>query len=186
MRSSQLRLTKTWAATVSGSSAVQSFQKRHRLTVTGKVTSPTWRALGVPYVKPTTPPTTNTSAKPGTRLFGKRIMAIALPQAGKPYRRGGNGPSSFDCSGLVKYVYARVGHGNLPRTSAAMATATRRIPASQRAVGDLVFVRNGGGGKVGHVAIYAGNGYWFEATRPGKPVAKNKAWSSSVFYGRVR
>ena len=32
--------------------------------------------------------------------------------------------------------------------------------------GDLVFVYNGGGGSVGHVAIYAGGGYWWEAANP--------------------
>ena len=51
--------------------------------------------------------------------------------------------------------------------------------------GNLVFVHNGEGGSVGHVAIYAGNGYWYEASNPSTGVGKHRAWSSNVSYGRV-
>ena len=51
--------------------------------------------------------------------------------------------------------------------------------------GDLVFVHNGGGGSIGHVAIYAGGGYWYEASNPSAGVGKHRAWSTNVTYGRV-
>jgi peptidoglycan DL-endopeptidase CwlO len=46
-------------------------------------------------------------------------------------------------------------------------------------------VHNGSGGSIGHVAIYAGGGYWYEASNPSQPVGKHPAWSSNVTFGRV-
>ena len=40
---------------------------------------------------------------------GERFVQAALAQAGKPYRGGGHGPSSFDCSGLVMWAARQVG-----------------------------------------------------------------------------
>ena len=51
--------------------------------------------------------------------------------------------------------------------------------------GDLVFVYNGGGGSIGHVAIYAGNGYWWEAANPEVGVGLHRAWTTNVSYGRI-
>ncbi|MDQ1624620.1 MAG: hypothetical protein QOJ49_118, partial [Actinomycetota bacterium] len=33
--------------------------------------------------------------------------------------------------------------------------------------------------------IYAGNGWWYEASNPITGVGKHRAWSSNVSYGRV-
>ncbi len=41
-----------------------------------------------------------------------------MAELGKPYVWGAAGPSSFDCSGLVSYVYAQVGV-SLPHNAAA-------------------------------------------------------------------
>lgn len=114
--------------------------------------------------------------------FGARVLAMAARYAGSPYVYGGTTPSGFDCSGYVGYVFGQLGI-SLPRTAAAMYSATTRVSASDVRPGDLVFVHKGGG--VSHVAIYAGGGYWWEASRPGTPVGKHRAWTSSVSYGRV-
>ena len=71
----------------------------------------------------------------------------------------------------------------LPRTSGAIRAKARRISAAQARPGDLVFVQRHG--RVSHVAIYAGNGRWWEASNASRPVGKNKAWTRSVSYGRV-
>ncbi len=111
------------------------------------------------------------------------ILAEAAEHRGTPYRRGGSSPGrGFDCSGYVQYVFGQVGVG-LPRTAAAIRRAVPQISASQAAPGDLVFVHRGR--RVSHVAIYAGSGMWWEATRPGRRLNLNKAWTSRVSYGRV-
>ena len=52
----------------------------------------------------------------GDRALQQAIRVDALAQVGKPYRYGGRGPDSFDCSGLVAYVYGRAGI-KLPRST---------------------------------------------------------------------
>ena len=110
------------------------------------------------------------------------VLSIAAAQSGDRYQYGANGPDSFDCSGFTQYVFGKVGI-SLPHSSGAQRSMARRVSNPQP--GDLVFVHNGGGGSVSHVAIYAGNGYWYEASNPSRPVGKNRAWSSNVSYGRV-
>jgi peptidoglycan DL-endopeptidase CwlO len=110
------------------------------------------------------------------------VLAIAAAQSGDSYSYGASGPDSFDCSGFTMYVFGKVGI-SLPHNAAAQADVARSVSTPQP--GDLVFVHNGGGGSIGHVAIYAGNGYWYEASNPRTGVGKHKAWSSDVTYGRV-
>ena len=38
--------------------------------------------------------------------LGTTAVSVAAAQKGKPYRYGAAGPSAFDCSGLVKYVFS--------------------------------------------------------------------------------
>lgn len=39
----------------------------------------------------------------------QEIVELAMQQQGKPYVWGASGPNSFDCSGLVQYVYSSLG-----------------------------------------------------------------------------
>jgi cell wall-associated NlpC family hydrolase len=115
--------------------------------------------------------------------IGLRAAAMAASRAGDPYVRGGAGPHGFDCSGLTQWAYARVGK-HLPRTAAAQYRAAIRIPASQARPGDLVFFHSGGW--VYHVAIYAGGGRVWHASRPGTRVSLVPIWTRQVTFGRVR
>ena len=70
--------------------------------------------------------------------LGPRAAAAARHLVGIPYRWGGTSPGEgFDCSGLVVYVYRRLGVW-LPRTAAEQFSVGR--PVSLRALrpGDLV------------------------------------------------
>lgn len=107
----------------------------------------------------------------------------AKTRKGSPYVYGGNGPRAFDCSGLTRWAYAKVGKW-LPHSSSAQASYTKRISKQDRRRGDLMFFYGGGG--IYHVAIYAGNGYMWDATRPGGRVSRIKPWTSSYFFGRVK
>jgi cell wall-associated NlpC family hydrolase len=110
------------------------------------------------------------------------LQLAAAAASGAYYTHGGAGPQGFDCSGFTMYVFAKMGI-SLPHSSSAQRSMVANVSSPQP--GDLVFVYNGGGGTVGHVAIYAGGGYWWEASNPSVGVGKHRAWSSNVSYGRV-
>ncbi|WP_217145506.1 NlpC/P60 family protein [Streptomyces sp. AC627_RSS907] len=106
---------------------------------------------------------------PGTATPASGRAAAALAAArsalGKPYVWGANGPSSFDCSGLVQWAYAQAGVG-LPRTSQAQAGAGRRVSPAEARPGDLVAYRD----DASHIGMYAGDGRVIHAPYPGAPV----------------
>ena len=61
----------------------------------------------------------------------------AREMIGKPYRYGGDNPSGFDCSGLVRYSYARAGIG-MPRATLAQRNVTTLISVRSLRPGDPV------------------------------------------------
>jgi cell wall-associated NlpC family hydrolase len=87
-----------------------------------------------------------------------QLINTANRYLGTRYLLGGTRPSAFDCSGFVRYVFAK--HGvELPRTAREQSLVGHRIavgPDSLR-VGDLLFFRTTRG-RASHVAIYAGHG----------------------------
>ncbi|TAM04831.1 MAG: peptidoglycan endopeptidase [Paraburkholderia sp.] len=86
----------------------------------------------------------------------EEISIQAMGLVGIPYRWGGNTPDSgFDCSGLVKYVFARAAFVDLPRTTADMGARGESIQPDEIAAGDLVFF-NTTGRPHSHVGIYVG------------------------------
>ncbi|GGK56870.1 C40 family peptidase [Streptomyces flaveus] len=92
-------------------------------------------------------------------------VAAARSAVGRPYVWGGNGPTGFDCSGLMQWSYAQAGVG-LPRTSQAQAYAGRQVPLSQAQPGDLVTYRD----DASHIGMYMGDGQVIHAPHPGAPV----------------
>jgi cell wall-associated NlpC family hydrolase len=115
--------------------------------------------------------------------IGTAVVAAAAKQKGKPYRFGADGPGSFDCSGLTKYVFAKFGI-KLPHSANSQRGHGTRVSRANAKPGDLVFVMSGS--HASHVAIYAGNGMWWEAPHTGAKVRKVKIWSSHVEFRRVR
>ena len=87
-----------------------------------------------------------------------RVVRIAKRYLGVSYRWGGSSPrSGFDCSGLVRYVYGRVGI-RLPRVVAGQFHHGRRVKARNLHRGDLVFFN-----RLGHVGMYIGRGKMIHA-----------------------
>ncbi|MFE4974692.1 C40 family peptidase [Kitasatospora sp. NPDC056651] len=116
-------------------------------------------------------PANRPSANPGP-ASGSIESAIdyALAQLGKPYVWGGNGPSGYDCSGLVQQAYRRAGI-SLPRVADDQYAATTPIGSGQLRRGDLVFWSDSGRASgIHHVGIYLGGGKFVEAPRPGTTV----------------
>ncbi|GGY53009.1 C40 family peptidase [Streptomyces djakartensis] len=102
-----------------------------------------------------------------TAATGRGAAAVAAARAalGRPYVWGANGPSGFDCSGLMQWSYAQAGVA-LPRTSQAQRYAGRQVPLSEARPGDLVIYR----GDASHVGMYMGDGQVIHAPYPGAPV----------------
>lgn len=97
------------------------------------------------------------------------ILTQLRSELGKPYVWGATGPNSFDCSGLVQFIYGHNGI-SLPRTSLAQSKVGMPIAKGAQQPGDLVFSDWEGKGVVSHVAIYVGGGQVIEAPQPGTPV----------------
>ncbi|MFI6929154.1 NlpC/P60 family protein [Streptomyces sp. NPDC050287] len=108
-------------------------------------------------------PVFGSAAAPSARAAS--AVAAARSALGRPYIWGANGPSGFDCSGLMQWSYAQAGVF-LPRTSQAQRFAGRQVPLSQAQPGDLVTYRS----DASHVAMYMGNGQVIHAPYPGAPV----------------
>lgn len=89
----------------------------------------------------------------------------AYAQLGDPYVWGGDGPDSFDCSGLTMYSYAAAGI-YLPHSSNMQSNIGAYVSRSALQPGDLVFYYS----PVSHVAIYVGNGQVIHAPNSGSVV----------------
>jgi len=110
-----------------------------------------------------------------------KAMKVALAQRGDPYRSGAAGPNAFDCSGLTKYSYGRLGR-SIPRTTDQLKAGLKPIVKSRRAPGDIIiFVR---GGDAYHAGIYMGHNKIVHASRPGTPVKTEKIWTTSYVVRR--
>jgi cell wall-associated NlpC family hydrolase len=97
--------------------------------------------------------------------LGERAVKIALKAVGVPYRWGGTSPASgFDCSGLVRWAYGRVGI-SLPHSSYALYGRGRYVRRSRMRPGDLVFFSG-----LGHVGMYVGRGRMVHAPHAGSRV----------------
>ncbi|HEY7250243.1 MAG TPA: C40 family peptidase [Methylomirabilota bacterium] len=86
---------------------------------------------------------------------------LATQYLGVPYVWAGAGPAGFDCSGLVSYVYARVGV-SIPHNAAQQYRQGTPVPRESLQPGDVVFFD-----RLRHNGIYLGDGRFIHATRPG-------------------
>ncbi|MFC7591746.1 C40 family peptidase [Nonomuraea antimicrobica] len=112
---------------------------------------------------------------------GKAAQAArwALTQQLKPYVWGAEGPSSYDCSGLVMAAYQKVGI-SLPHYTGSQWTAGKHIDRSELRPGDLVFFYN----DLHHVGIYLGGGMMVHAPQTGDVVRiasiEGRPWAGAV------
>ncbi|MHB1313856.1 MAG: C40 family peptidase [Christensenellales bacterium] len=162
-------------------SAVEAFQKRNGLSVDGKIGPATMAVLLSPGAKaaaktsnPTKtqtpsqpaktppPPTTGGSSDPAviTGANADSFVSVALSKLGARYVRGGKGPNSFDCSGLVYWCLNQAGVKQSYMTSTAWRSNTKyqkieKLSDVQK--GDVLCFH-------GHVGIALGDGRMVDAS----------------------
>jgi cell wall-associated NlpC family hydrolase len=166
--------------------AVKHFQATHGLLVDGQVGDHTRARLHLAVNR-----NVRHGVAPGGALhhhhqpstgIGGRAVALARRELGVPYVWGGESPSGFDCSGLVFYVYGRLGV-HLPRVAADQYRAGRHVPRSALRAGDLVFFHG-----LGHVGIYIGGGRFIHAPHSGDVVRIStlNGWYDETYVGASR
>lgn len=104
------------------------------------------------------------------------VIAYALAQLGDPYRWATAGPNAFDCSGLVKAAFSRVGV-TLPHYTGAIIQRGSRVNRSSLQRGDIVFPASN------HVGIYLGGNRFVHASSSRKGVVVSTLYS---FYAARR
>src|SRR5438270_1380214 len=106
-------------------------------------------------------------AAAGLGSTGAQAVTLASQQEGVPYVWGGSDPKAgFDCSGLVQYVYGKLGV-SLPRNTVDQAQAGTAVASLADAQpGDLVAF----GAPADHIGIYAGDNTMIVAPHRGDVV----------------
>jgi cell wall-associated NlpC family hydrolase len=100
-------------------------------------------------------------------------VEFAKAQVGKPYRYGGAGPDSYDCSGLTMRSWER-GGVRLSHSSQAQWREVTHVALDDRQPGDLFFFTS----DLHHVTIYIGNDTMVEASQTGRPLRYASIWRS--------
>ncbi|MEV6942011.1 NlpC/P60 family protein [Streptomyces sp. NPDC051172] len=112
--------------------------------------------------------------------LGKKAVAYATAQIGKPYEWGAEGPKTYDCSGLTSQAWAAAGHG-IPRTSQEQWKQLQHVDIKDMRPGDLIIYFD----DASHVGMYIGDGAIVHAPRPGRTVTITGAGSMPIL-GVVR
>lgn len=153
--------------------AVRRFQIAHGFIVNGRLDPATATSLRRRHRSPVVPG----SAR------GARAARMVLALRGVPYRWGGASPRGFDCSGLVTYVYGRLGVG-LPHNTRLQWQLGRHVRRGGLRPGDIVFFDH-----LGHEALYIGHGLIVDAPHSGARVRVDHlaaAWFARQYDGAVR
>jgi cell wall-associated NlpC family hydrolase len=129
------------------------------LALATSTTAPAVAAIAFPV------PEERTRPEPPPPTAGERAARIAVRAVGIPYRYGGESPETgFDCSGLVRWAYGRIGVA-LPHNSYALYSVGRSVPRARMEPGDVLFFEG-----LGHVGLYLGRGRMVHAPQTGREV----------------
>ena len=120
---------------------------------------------------------------PGTATnpVAQKAFAFAKSQTGKPYKWGGVGPKSYDCSGLVLASYLEAGI-TIPRVAADQYGSGTAVPLDQAQQGDLLFYAGDlvKPATIYHVVMYAGAGQIVDAPYTGAYVGTRPLWTNHL------
>lgn len=120
---------------------------------------------------------------PSSGGLGERAVREVLKYQGIPYLWGGTTPSGFDCSGLMQYVYRRLGV-EIGRSTYDQIYSGYSVSKSELQPGDLVFF--GSASAPHHVGMYIGGGQYVHAPRTGDVVKISSLGYRSDYCGARR
>lgn len=116
-----------------------------------------------------------------TGTTAERALCIASKQQGDRYVWGSNGPTSFDCSGLVYYSYKQAGvrWGDMTAAGQYQYGAEKgwQVSTAHLKPGDLLYFDWNGDGHIDHTGIYAGKGNMVAASSTSGKVKTTKLTS---------
>ena len=127
---------------------------------------------------------------PPACVIRDEVVKTALTKVGCRYVSGGHGPSKFDCSGLVYWVYQQFGYDLNPGARNQWSMLGSTVKKDDLLPGDLVFFsRNGRARGIFHVGIYIGDGQFVHAANSRKGVIvtdMDEAWYANRYLGAKR
>ena len=156
--------------------AVKAFQKRNNLTEDGKTGQETLDLL----YSPNALQSSTKAIKEKKRATIQGVISTAEKQLGDPYVWGAQGPSSFDCSGLVYYCLKQAGSSRNRYDAAGYSQVsdwTKITSMDNLEIGDLLFFSTNGK-RVGHTGIYVGGGMMIDASSANGKVVKREGKTS--------
>ena len=119
------------------------------------------------------------------------IADFALAQVGDPYVLGGNGPDSFDCSGLAYYAMTTAGFNVSDMSASAYSEKsswTKITDTNSLQKGDLLFFYSESWSGINHMGIYTDGGQFVHASSgQGKVMVStlsNSYWAGHLAFAR--
>jgi cell wall-associated NlpC family hydrolase len=144
--------------------ALKAYQRANGLEADGVPGPATLASMGVTAAGGHASDRAESGAGAGSASASSAVAAAAA-KIGASYASGGNGPSSFDCSGLMVYAFKKAGI-SLPRTSFAQYGVGTAVSRSNIQAGDLVFFSTAGAG-ASHVGVATSSTSVISATSHG-------------------
>ena len=109
--------------------------------------------------------TDNNTSTDSSATLGVKIANYALSKQGSRYLWGAQGPTYFDCSGLVYWAHNQAGVKIGRTTAAGYAGSGKSVSYSNLQIGDVITFNYGRG--VAHIGIYIGSGRMVHASGKG-------------------
>lgn len=120
-------------------------------------------------------------------VSGADLVNAAEKELGDPYVFGAEGPNSFDCSGLIQYIFRKYGI-KTPRTAHEQQRFGTAVTRANLQPGDLIFFSWNGSDSAEHEGMYVGNGEMIHAPHTGTVVKRVKLssyyWANAIAFRR--